>query len=267
MQIRAGFNIAFETKAPTPIMLMLKLRPEREPDLLTPQVMTNDRDAVMTDHLDGFGNVRTRLTLPEGLTTFSADFLVNDSGEHDPVLPHLPQHPVADLPDDALSFLLPSRYCEVDLLNDFAWKLFGHTEPGWARVQAIVDYTNQRIKFGYPNAASTRTAHMAHQEQVGVCRDFAHLALTLCRAMNIPARYVTGYLGDIGVEPIDAAMDFSAWFQVYLGGGWRTFDARHNTPRIGRMLQAVGRDATDVAISTAFGSAKLRRFEVICEEI
>lgn len=266
MIIRAGFNIAFETTAPTPILLMLKLRPEREADLVTPQLLSNDRGAAMADHLDLYGNVRTRVLLPAGLTTFSANFLLKDTGEPDPLLPHLEQHAVEDLPDDVLSFLLPSRYCEVDLLNDAAWELFGRTEPGWPRVQAIADYTHQRIAFGYPNAKSTRTAHMAHQEQVGVCRDYAHLAVTLCRAMNIPARYVTGYLGDIGVPPVDAAMDFSAWFQVYLGGGWRTFDARHNQRRIGRILQAVGRDAADVAISTAFGDARLRRFEVICEQ-
>ena len=267
MKIRAGFNISYETQAPTALMLMLKLRPEREADLLTPQVMTNDRGAPMVDHIDGFGNIRTRVLLPEGLTTFSADFLMQDSGDHDPVMPHLEQHPVSELPDETLTFLLPSRYCEVDLLNDTAWELFGRTEPGWGRVAAIVKYAHERITFGYPNAKSTRTAYMGHQEQVGVCRDYAHLAVTLCRAMNIPARYVTGYLGDIGIDPVPGPMDFSAWFEVYLGGAWRTFDARHNKPRIGRKLQAVGRDATDVAISTAFGSAILRQFDVICEEV
>ena len=266
MKIRTGFHIAFETSAPaTPLMLMLKLRPEREPDLITPQVMTNDRDLPMADHIDLYGNIRTRVTLPPGVTTFSADFVIRDSGEPDPIETHLQQHAVEDLPDETLSFLLPSRYCEVDLLNDLAWDLFGSTPQGWARVQAIVAYAHQRITFSYPKALPTRTAHLAHQEQIGVCRDYAHLAVTLCRCMNIPARYCTGYMGDINIDPIPGPMDFSAWFQVWLGGAWRTFDARHNKPRTGRTLQAVGRDAADVAISTAFGNAALKRFDVIAE--
>ena len=249
------------------MMLMLKLRPERDVDLVTPQVMTNDRGAPMVDHHDMYGNVRTRVLLPEGLTTFSADFVIADTGAPDPIEPHIEQHRVEDLPDDVLSFLLPSRYCEVDLLNDLAWAEFGGTSPGYERVKAIVAYAHHRITFGYPNASVFRTAHIAHQEQVGVCRDYAHLAVTLCRAMNIPARYVTGYMGDIGIVAIDEPMDFSAWFQAYLSGEWRTFDARHNKPRIGRTLQAIGRDAADVAISTAFGSAVLKRFDVIAEKI
>ena len=201
------------------------------------------------------------------MLTVSSDFVVSDSGLPDPVAADAPQHAVEDLPDEALVYLLPSRYCESDLLSDEAWRLFGDTPAGWARVQAIVDYAHARVRFGYPHARSTRTAFEAHSERVGVCRDFAHLAVTLCRCMNIPARYVTGYLGDIGVAPIDAAMDFSAWFQVWLGGAWRTFDARHNKPRIGRVLMAVGRDAADVALSTTFGSTRLTGFKVITEEV
>jgi transglutaminase-like putative cysteine protease len=175
--------------------------------------------------------------------------------------------PVGDLPADALPFLLGSRYCETDLMSELAWSLFGGGPPGWARVQAIVDYTHRRITFGYPHARSTRTASEGHTERVGVCRDYAHLAVTLCRAMNIPARYCNGYLGDIGVPPVDAPMDFSAWFEVYLEGGWHTFDARHNAPRIGRVVIARGRDAADVAMTHSFGPSKLAEFTVITEEI
>jgi transglutaminase-like putative cysteine protease len=247
------------------MLLMLKLRPERDGDVIGAQVIETDRDVALTDGLDPFGNRRTRVLLPAGLTTLSADVEVVDSGEPDPVLPDLAQHAVQDLPDEALPFLLSSRYCEVDLLNDLAWALFGATPPGWARVQAIVDYAHARIAFDYAQASPRRTAAAANVEQVGVCRDYAHLAVTLCRCMNIPARYCTGYLGDVGVPYDPAPMDFSAWFEVYLGGGWRTFDARHNRPRIGRLMQAYGRDAADVAISTAFGAVTLARFEVICE--
>jgi transglutaminase-like putative cysteine protease len=228
--------------------------------------MALDPPAPTRDYLDDFGNLCTRLLAPPGRIRLSADFVVADSGELDPVFEGAAQHPVDELPDDVLIFLLGSRYCETDLLGDTAWALFGAVAPGWARVQAIVDYAHRRIAFGYPDARPTRTAYEAHSEQVGVCRDFAHLAVTLCRCMNIPARYCTGYLGDIGV-PVDGAMDFSAWFEVYLGGAWRTFDARHNARRIGRILMAHGRDATDTAISTSFGTAILERFDVICEEV
>jgi transglutaminase-like putative cysteine protease len=249
------------------MMLMLSLRPERNIDLLTPQVMRTDPPTPLHDYLDGFGNVCTRVLAPAGRTTFSADFIVQDSGEPDRVTPGAVQHAVEDLPDECLVFLLGSRYCETDLMSDLAWSLFGGVEPGWARVQAIVDYAHRRVTFGYPHSRPTRTANEAHQEQVGVCRDFAHLAVTLCRCMNIPARYCTGYLGDIGVPPSASAMDFSAWFDVYLGGAWHTFDARHNKPRIGRLLMARGRDATDVAIATTFGAATLVEFTVITEEL
>ncbi len=164
-------------------------------------------------------------------------------------------------------YLLGSRYCDTDLLSDTAWQLFGGTPPGWARVQAICDHVHERLKFGYEYARPTRTAWDGFHEQLGVCRDFAHLAITLCRCMNIPARYCTGYLGDIGVPPDDTPMDFSAWFEVYLGGAWYTFDARHNAPRIGRILMARGRDATDVALTTTFGRCTLTGFTVHTYEV
>ena len=267
MKIRCGFELEFTSAQPTPMILMLSVRPERHADLVTPEVLEASPATPVHAYRDAFGNVCSRVTAPAGVLTVRSDFLVADSGLPDEVAADAVQHPVETLPDEVIAFLLPSRYCESDLLSDEAWRLFGSTPPGWARVQAIVDYAHARVKFGYPHARSTRTAMEAHSEQVGVCRDFAHLAVTLCRCMNIPARYVTGYLGDIGVAPIDAAMDFSAWFQVWLGGAWRTFDARHNKPRIGRVLMAVGRDAADVALSTTFGHVQLTAFKVITEEV
>ena len=267
MKIRCGFELEFESAHPSPMMLMLSVRPERHADLLTPEVLQASGGVAVHQYRDGFGNVCSRIMAPAGKVTVSSDFLLSDSGEPDPVVPDAVQHAVEDLPDEVLVYLLASRYCETDLMVEEAWRLFGATPLGWARVQAIVDYTHERITFGYPHARPTRTAREAHSERMGVCRDFAHLAVTLCRCMNIPARYVTGYLGDIGVAPVDAAMDFSAWFQVWLGGAWRTFDARHNKPRIGRVLMAVGRDATDVALSTTFGTNTLTGFKVITEEV
>ncbi len=267
MKIRAGFEISYDCPAPTPMMLVLSIRPERMGDLLTPQVISADPAAPLHEYRDGFGNLCHRILAPAGKTTFAADFLIQDSGETDEVALDAVQHPVQDLPDEVLVYLLGSRYCETHDLIDTAWSLFGTTPIGWRRVQAIVDYVHDRITFGYQHARLNRTAHEAHGEGRGVCRDFAHLAVTLCRCMNIPARYCTGYLGDIGIPPVEAPMDFSAWFQVFLSGRWYTFDARHNAPRIGRILQAWGRDATDVAISTTFGANTLTGFKVICEEI
>ena len=267
MRIRCGYEIAFDCRAETPMLLMLSTRPERAADLLEPERLAADPPVPVHAYLDSFGNRVSRVLAPPGRISFSADFLVADSGLPDPVVPDAQQHAVQDLPDEALLYLLASRYCETEHLVAEAWSLFGATPPGWPRVQAIVDYTHGRIRFGYPHARATRTAVEAHNERMGVCRDFAHLAVTLCRCMNIPARYCTGYLGDIGVAPIDAAMDFSAWFQAFVGGRWMTFDARHNKPRIGRILQGYGRDATDVAISTSFGSSQLAQFKVITEEV
>jgi transglutaminase-like putative cysteine protease len=216
---------------------------------------------------DVHGNICTRIVAPEGLLTISANMILSDPGTPDIVEPDAPQHPVEDLPEDALVFLLGSRYSETDRLSDIAWSLFGTVPPGWARVQAIVDFVHEHVTFGYEHARPTKTAWDTYSEQAGVCRDFTHLAVTFCRCMNIPARYCTGYLGDIGLPPVPAPMDFSAWFEVYLGAGWYTFDARHNQPRIGRIVMARGRDATDVAISTAFGPSSLAGFTVVSEEL
>jgi transglutaminase-like putative cysteine protease len=267
MHIRAGYEISYDCAGPTPMLLLLSIRPERHGDLVTPQVLKVTPEVPVHAYRDGFGNVCHRLLAPGGPITFASDFVVADSGVPDPFDPDAEQHAIQDLPDDTLVYLLGSRYCETDYLMDTAWAEFGRLQGGWRRVQAIFDYAHDRIEFGYHHARADRTANGAHQDQKGVCRDYAHLAVTLCRCMNIPARYCTGYLGDIGVEPIDAAMDFSAWFQAFIGGRWTTFDARHNKPRIGRILQGYGRDATDVAISTSFGSSRLTGFKVITEEV
>jgi transglutaminase-like putative cysteine protease len=207
------------------------------------------------------------ITAPAGRLTVSADFLVQDSGAPDEVAPKAAQHSLETLPVEHLVYLLGSRYCETDRFTEIAWSRFDNIPKGWPLVQAICDYVHDRIRFGYQHASSTKTAWDAHAERRGVCRDFAHLAITLCRCMNIPARYCTGYLGDIGVPPDPAPMDFSAWFEVYLGDRWYTFDARHNKPRIGRILMARGRDATDVAIVTSFGPCTLASFKVTTEEV
>ncbi len=249
------------------MILMLSIHPSRSKDLLSPHRIQFSQDVQARDYLDMFGNTCTRIIAPPGLIEIKNEFLISDCGLPDAVNPGAQQTPIAQLPDDVLVYLLGSRYCDTQKLSDLAWSMFGSVPAGWKRVQAIVDYTHDRISFGYHHARNDRTASEGHDERVGVCRDYAHLAVTLCRCMNIPARYCTGYLGDIGV-PIDPApMDFSAWFEVYLDGRWYTFDARHNHPRIGRIVMARGRDAADVAISTAFGPAPLERFTVITDEV
>jgi transglutaminase-like putative cysteine protease len=266
MEIRAGFDIAFQCFQETPMVLMLSIEPARVRDLLSEHRIGFSPNIPSHDYVDMFGNTCTRIVAPPGLIEIRNDFLIVDSGLPDEVAPDARQIEVGDLPDEVLIYLLGSRYCDTEKLSDLAWSLFGGGTPGWQRVQAIVDYAHQRICFGYQHARSDRTASEGHEERIGVCRDFAHLAVTLCRCMNIPARYCTGYLGDIGVPADPAPMDFSAWFEVYLDGRWFTFDARHNHPRIGRIVMARGRDAADVAISTSFGAVQLVNFSVITEE-
>jgi transglutaminase-like putative cysteine protease len=219
------------------------------------------------DYFDSFGNICSRLTAPPGLLEIRSEFVIEDSGLPDAVCPTAKQWNIDELPSECLPFLLGSRYCDTERLSNLAWSLFGNIQGGWQRAQAICDYAHDRIEFGYHHARGDRTAFEGHEERRGVCRDFAHLAVTLSRCMNIPARYCTGYLGDIGVPADPAPMDFSAWYEVFLDGRWFTFDARHNHPRIGRIVIARGRDAADVAISTAFGPARLARFKVITEEL
>jgi transglutaminase-like putative cysteine protease len=267
VRIKAGFEIVYQCSQPTPMLLVLSPHPSRLPDLETPHQIRFDPPIVATEYRDNFGNLGHRIVAPAGCLTLATEFVVRDAGAPEPVVANAVQHGIEELPDEALVFLLGSRYCETERLSDLAWSLFGGTPPGWERVQTICDYVHDRITFGYEYADPTRTAFTGHGERRGVCRDFAHLAVTLCRCMNIPARYCTGYLGDIGVPPADAPMDFSAWFEVYLGGQWHTFDARHNTPRIGRILMAHGRDATDVAMVTSFGPCRLAGFTVVTEEV
>jgi transglutaminase-like putative cysteine protease len=267
MKIRAGFAIGYECPQPTPMLLVLNIHPSRRQDLLTEQRLVFDPPIEQLAYSDSFGNACTRIVAPAGLTTISTSFEIYDSGLPDAVVPDAVQHEIKDLPDEVLVFLLGSRYCDTDRLSDFAWSQFSNTPKGWARVQAICDFVHEHIVFDYMKADALRTAHGGYTDRTGVCRDFAHLAITLCRCMNIPARYCTGYLGDIGIPAVPEPMDFSAWFEVYLGGHWHTFDARHNTPRIGRILMATGRDATDVALSTNFGPSLLSRFEVVTDEV
>jgi transglutaminase-like putative cysteine protease len=265
--IQAGYRIAFECTAPTPLLLLVHVRPERESDLVSPEMLALTPDVPYRTYIDRFGNVCTRLVAPPGVLTLSNDFTIRDSGEVEKQPIGAMQYPIDALPDDVLMFLMGSRYCDTQKLMDIAWTEFGNIAPGWPRVEAILAFAHQRITFGYAHARDDRTAFDAYQEQIGVCRDFAHLAVTLCRCMNIPARYCTGYLGDIGVPKDPSPMDFSAWFEVYLDGAWHTLDARHNQPRIGRILMARGMDATDTAISVAFGKAKLVEFKVITDEV
>ena len=267
MQIRAGFEIAYDCAQPTPMLLMLNLHPSRHPDLISPEFIHFEPVVRSFDYKDGFGNLCTRITAPPGRLAIRSDFRIRDTGEPDVVAPEAEQHRIEELPDEVLVFLLGSRYCDTDRLSDIAWSLFGDAPRGWGRVQAICDYVHGHIKFGYQHASATRTAWDGFMEQRGVCRDFAHLAVAFCRCMNIPARYTTGYLGDIAVPVSEDPMDFSAWFEAYLGGRWHPFDARHNKPRVGRIVMARGRDATDVAITTTFGSCSLAGFRVITDEL
>lgn len=267
MFIRAGYELGFMTNVATPMVAMLHIHPSRFPDLTTAHRIVADRPVDMEDYVDGFGNVCTRFTVPAGGLKLSCDFVVEDDCEPDPQRPDAAQHSPDMLPPEVMVYLLGSRYCDTDRLSNIAWNLFGHVPPGWQRVQAIIDYVHGHLRYGYEHARSTRTAYEAYQEQVGVCRDFAHLAIALCRCMNIPARYCSGYLGDIGIAPVDIPMDFHAWFEVYLGGAWHSFDARHHVPRIGRILMAAGRDAADTALTTAFGPAWLTSFKVHTDEV
>ena len=267
MRIRAGYEIVYEVPQPTPMLLLLNVHSSRYQDLETPDIIRSAPTVRIDQYHDAFGNLCSRTLLPAGRTVLSSNFVIHDRGQPDPKRPEAIQHPVENLPNETLVFLLASRYCETEHLSQLAWNLFGGIEPGWARVQAICDYTHDRIRFGYQHARPTKTAYEAHEERKGVCRDYAHLAITLCRCMNIPARYCTGYLGDIRVTPIAGPMDFSGWFEAYLGDGWHTFDARHNTPRIGRVVMARGRDAGDVPITMTFGPNALTRFEVTTEQV
>jgi transglutaminase-like putative cysteine protease len=267
MQLRVGFEMAYLCPAPTPMLLTLNIHASRAADLLQPDVLVTEPPVAVSGYHDGFGNWCSRLVAPAGRLLIRTDALLHDSGQPDTVDWQAPQVAVAELPDEVLVYLLGSRYCETDQLSDAAWLQFGNGPTGWGRVQAVCDFVHRHIEFGYHHARRTRTAAEAWREGQGVCRDYAHLALTLCRCLNIPARYCTGYLGDIRIPPIPGPMDFAGWFEAYLGGRWHTFDARNNTPRIGRVLMARGRDASDVALSNTFGPNTLESFRVWADEV
>ena len=266
MLIRFGYEIAVTCEQPTPMITLMSVHRDRAADIRSAEQVVTTPSVVSSTYLDLFENVCRRFVAPPGEFTIWSDCTIADTGERDPQIVDAEETPVQDLPDDCLAYLVGSRYCETDQLSQIAWDLFGQTPPGWARVQAICDFVHQHIQFDYQKAKATRTAFDGYKEQVGVCRDFAHLAIALCRCLNIPARYVNGFLGDIGV-PIMAPDDFSAWMEVYLGGRWVTFDPRNNTPRIGRIVVARGRDAADVPLINSFGPHTLKSFRVWTYEV
>jgi transglutaminase-like putative cysteine protease len=266
MKIRIGFDLIYTFDGYTPMVLMLNVHPSRRHDLITTDAIRTMPARSIAPYVDGFGNKCVRLLAAPGALRITSNAIIEDSGLPDKTNVGAVEHNVADLPSDTLVYLLGSRYCETDALMNRAWELFGHVRPGWGRVATICDFVHNHIKFDYLAADATRGAARAFEERRGVCRDYAHLAVTFCRCFNIPARYCTGYLGDIGVPLDPAPMDFSAWFEAFVGGAWYTFDARHNQPRIGRVLIGTGRDAADVAISTTFGRNQLTAFKVLTEE-
>ena len=267
MDIKVGFELGYAAFNPTPMVIMLSIHPSRRNDIIGEEVIVTEPDVPIKFYSDSFGNICGRLIAPAGGITLRGSALVRDSGQPDLYDPAARQMPIEELPDDVLLYLMASRYCETDKLTDVAWSLFGNTEPGWARVAAICTFVHNHVTFGYAHAHHMKSAHDVYEQGTGVCRDFAHLALTFCRCMNIPARYVTGYMGDIGIPVDPNPMDFSGWFEVYLSGRWYTFDARHNKPRIGRILMGTGRDAADVALTTSFGRMDLVKFVVISDEV
>ena len=262
LHIRVGCELIYDCPQPTPMLLMLNIHYSRASDIVVPDRLVISPSVKLTAYRDGFGNWVSRIVAPAGVTRISTSAILRDSFLPDPVVPQAPQHRVEDLPEETLEFLLPSRYCDTELLTETAWQMFGATPPGWARVQAVCDFVHRHIRFDYNQARATRTASEAYREGVGVCRDYAHLAIALCRCLNIPARYCTGYLGDIAMPPPYGVMDFAGWFEAYLGGQWHIFDARNNIPRVGRVLLARGRDAVDVAITTTFGPNTLCGFTI-----
>ena len=267
IHLQVGFELRYDCPQPVPMILLVNMHFSRAGDIVVADRLTTDPVIPVTAYRDAFGNWCSRLIAPTGRLRLTANGVVRDTGQFEQAIPGAAQHSVEELPEETLVFLLGSRYCDTDLLSETAWQLFQSTPPGWPRVQAICDYVHNWIAFDYQNARSTRTAAQAYEERTGVCRDYAHLAITFCRCMNIPARYCTGYLSDIGTPPPWGIGDFAAWFEVYLGGRWHMFDARNNVPRIGRVLMARGRDASDVAIATTFGPNTLESFKVWTDEV
>jgi transglutaminase-like putative cysteine protease len=266
MLIRYGFDIEIEFSSPTSVLTMMDIHLSRSADIVNENAHWTTPPIAIETFTDSFGNLCRRFDAPVGRLVLQLEGTLKDSGEPDPVVGSAAQSSVSTLPIDALPFLMGSRYCETDLLGGFAWANFGHIQGGWPRVQAICDFVHKQLTFSYPKARSSRTAMQALEERSGVCRDFTHLAVTLCRCLNVPARYCNGYLGDIGVPYDPTPMDFNAWFEAFLDGKWYTFDARHNQPRFGRILISRGRDAADVAMISSFGRHTLTRFKVTTEE-
>lgn len=267
MRIRLGCELTYDIPKPTPMIVTLTVHYSRVAGLERPDHLVTDPPVPIESYRDSFGNWCSRLVAPPGRFTLGTDGIIRDDGKPDPVAADAVQLPVEALPSDTLLFLLGSRYCETDVLSEEAWRLFAATPPGWPRVQAICDFVNRHLTFGYEHSRATRTAAEAYAERRGVCRDFAHLAIAFCRCMNIPARYCTGYVSDIGQPPPYATMDFAAWMEVYLGGRWWVFDPRNNQPRIGRILIAQGRDAADVPLTHTFGQNTLTGFRVWTDEV
>jgi transglutaminase-like putative cysteine protease len=267
MKIKVGFEITYAAAQAIPMVIMLSIHPSRRADIIGAETIVAEPDVGIGFYRDSFDNICGRLVAPAGGVTLRGNALVRDSGLHDVVVPSAQQIPIDQLPDNVLMYLMASRYCETDKLTDIAWSLFGNTQAGWERVAAICSFVHNHVTFGYQHASYMKSAHDVYQQGAGVCRDFAHLALTFCRAMGIPARYCSGYMGDIGIPYDPDPMDFSGWFEAYLSGQWYTFDARHNHPRIGRILMGIGRDAADVALTTSFGRMDLVKFLVISDEV
>lgn len=267
MLIKAGFRMRYSFSQPTPVLAMLHVHRARARDIRRTDALTLEPGVRVTQYVDGFGNLCSRFLAPAGTVTLYCDTLVEDSGLPDTIEPAARATPIDQLDPAAMPFLMQSRYCDSDAIAPFAWDRFGHLPRGWEQVQAVCDFVHNHLEFGYHHASLARSASIALQEQRGVCRDFAHLAIALCRALNIPARYCSGYLGDIGVPADPAPMDFSAWFEAFLDGRWYSFDARHNVPRIGRIVMTRGRDAADVNLVTSFGPHVLEHFEVYTDEV
>jgi transglutaminase-like putative cysteine protease len=263
MRVHVGFEFLLESGTPTPIVSIV--RPRGDLHRIEEERLDVTPDLEIHRYRDGFANQAWRWTAPAGGMRVEYHAHVEVSGLPDPQLPELPGTPIDRLPDEMLVYTLPSRYCPSDLVLDDAWQLFGGSSEGWARVQAVCDWIHGNVTYGGQSGSST-TGYESYADRVGVCRDFAHIAVMFCRALNIPARYVCGYLPEIGVQPDDAPMDFHAWFEAYLAGGWHTFDARHNVPRIGRVVVARGRDAVDTAFLTTYGDSRLTSLRVWAEE-
>ncbi|MFN4100220.1 MAG: transglutaminase-like domain-containing protein [Pararhodobacter sp.] len=267
MRVSIGCRLEYSFPQPTPLIALLNVHYSRHSDLERTDHLITSPSVPLQSYRDGFGNWCTRLVAPAGMFVLSTDGVIRDTGQPDPYAPDARQHDIQDLPSETLVYLLGSRYCDTDLLSDEAWRRFENTQPGWARVQAICDFVHDYVTFDYLRADATRTASQTLSGRTGVCRDFTHLAIAFCRAMNIPAAYCTGYLSDIGQPLPHAPGDFAAWMEVYLDGRWWTFDPRNNSRRLGRILMARGRDAADVPLTQTFGPATLTDFKVWTDEI